>query len=60
MNREFIEDMSAAVSKGIAAGRTLEELKKTVTLDKYNVWPNFATARPNHIEAAYMNLRDHR
>ena len=60
MNREFLEDISAAVSRGIAEGRTLEELKKSVTLDKYNVWPNFATARPNHIEAAYTNLRDFR
>lgn len=60
MNRAFLEDISAAVSKGIAGGKTLEELKKTITLDKYSVWPNFANARPNHIEAAYTNLRDYR
>jgi glyoxylase-like metal-dependent hydrolase (beta-lactamase superfamily II) len=60
MNRQFLEDLSAAVSKGMSEGRTLDELKKTLTLDKYTVWPNFATVRPNAIEAAYLNLRDYR
>jgi hypothetical protein len=27
---------------------------------KYSVGPSFATARPNAIEAAYLNLRDYR
>jgi glyoxylase-like metal-dependent hydrolase (beta-lactamase superfamily II) len=60
MNREFLEELSAAVSKEMAALKPLDELKKTITLDKYSVWPNFATARPNHIEAAYANLRDYK
>ena len=59
-NREFLEDISAAVAKGMAEGKSLDELKKTVTLDKYNAWPNFATGRLDHIEAAYHNLRDYR
>jgi glyoxylase-like metal-dependent hydrolase (beta-lactamase superfamily II) len=59
MNREFLEDIAAAVAKGITDGRSLDELKKTITLDKYSAWPNFATARPNHIEAAYANLRNY-
>jgi glyoxylase-like metal-dependent hydrolase (beta-lactamase superfamily II) len=59
-NREFLEDVSAAVSKGLAEGRTLEELKKTITLDKYSAWPNFAAARLDHVEAAYNNLRDYK
>lgn len=60
MNREFLEDVSAAVSKGLAEGKTLAELKKTIALDKYTVWPNFASARENHIEAAFINLRDYK
>jgi glyoxylase-like metal-dependent hydrolase (beta-lactamase superfamily II) len=59
-NREFLEDISAAVSRGIAEGKTLDELKKTVTLDKYSAWPNFATARLDHVEAAFINLREYR
>jgi glyoxylase-like metal-dependent hydrolase (beta-lactamase superfamily II) len=59
-NREFLEDVSAAVSKGIAEGKSLDELKKTETLEKYAKWSNFATARANHIEQAYHNLRNRR
>ena len=29
-NREFLEDLSAAVSKGIAEGKSLDEIKRTV------------------------------
>ncbi len=56
-NREFLEDVAAGVQQGILEGRTADELKKTLTLDKYAKWPNFATARLNHIDAAYANLR---
>jgi glyoxylase-like metal-dependent hydrolase (beta-lactamase superfamily II) len=58
MNREFLEDISAAVSKALAAGQSLDEMKTAITLDKYGAWPNFANARAAHIEAAYRNLRD--
>jgi glyoxylase-like metal-dependent hydrolase (beta-lactamase superfamily II) len=59
-NREFLEDLSTAVQKGISEGKTLDELKQSVTLDKYAGWNNFATNRLNHIEAAYNNLRNYR
>ncbi len=59
-NREFLEDVAAAVSKGIADGKSLDELKQTVTLDKYKDWPGFATGRVAHIEAAYNNLRNYK
>ncbi len=56
-NREFLEDVMAAVSKGIAEGRSLDDLKRTVTLEKYSAWTNLASARLSHIEHAYNNLR---
>src|ERR1700733_9845425 len=58
-NREFLEDLSAAVSKGIAEGKSLDEIKRTVTLEKYAKWPNLAASLPNIIEQAYKNLRDY-
>jgi glyoxylase-like metal-dependent hydrolase (beta-lactamase superfamily II) len=58
-NREFLEDLSAAVSKGMAEGKSLDELKRTITLQKYAKWPNLATALPTNIEEAYKNLRDY-
>ena len=59
-NREFLEDLSAAVQKGIMEGKSLDELKQSVTLDKYAIWANFAANRLNHVEAAYNNLRNYR
>lgn len=57
-NRQFLEDLVADVQRGILEGRTLDELKKSVTLDAYAKWPNFAaTGRPANIEAAFNNLR---
>jgi glyoxylase-like metal-dependent hydrolase (beta-lactamase superfamily II) len=56
-NRKFLEDVGGAVRQGILEGRDLDELKKTVTLDAYSKWPNFATGRTNHIEQAYSNLK---
>jgi glyoxylase-like metal-dependent hydrolase (beta-lactamase superfamily II) len=56
-NRKFLEDLSAAVRKGILEGRDLDELKKTVTLETYAKWPNFSTARTANIEQAYSNLK---
>jgi hypothetical protein len=44
------------VQQGISEGRDLDELKKTITLDAYAAWPNFATARVTHIEAAFNNI----
>lgn len=57
-NRQFLEDVLAAVSKGIAQNKSLDDLKRTVTLEKYAMWPNLATARLSHIEHAYNNLRN--
>jgi glyoxylase-like metal-dependent hydrolase (beta-lactamase superfamily II) len=58
-NREFLEDLSAAVSKGIAEGKSLDEIKRTVRLEKYAKWPNLGASLPNVIEEAYKNLRDY-
>jgi glyoxylase-like metal-dependent hydrolase (beta-lactamase superfamily II) len=56
-NRKFLEDVAGAVRLGILEGRELDELKKTVTLQAYAAWPNFATGRVSHVEQAYANLR---
>ena len=58
--REFFEDLVAEVSAGIAAGRTLEELKETVRLEKYAGWANYERLRAYNVEAAYENLKRYR
>jgi hypothetical protein len=50
--------VAAAVKQGILEGRPLDDLKKSVTLDAYAGWPNFAaTGRLANIESAYNNLQ---
>jgi hypothetical protein len=43
----------------MAAGKTLEELKKTITLAKYKDWAYFDRLREANIAAAYANLKPH-
>jgi len=54
--RQFFEDLVAAVSDGMAAGLTLEELKDSVELAQYRDWENYARLLPDNVEAAYNNL----
>ena len=54
--RQYIEDLYAAVSEGIKAGRTVDELKKTVTLDRHKNRGGYAQQRETFIQSAYDNL----
>jgi len=60
--RQFFEDLMAAVSAGIREGKTVEELQKTIRLDKYRNWNGYtqtAVATPSleqAIQSAYANL----
>jgi glyoxylase-like metal-dependent hydrolase (beta-lactamase superfamily II) len=58
--RQFFEDLMAAVDAGIAQGKSLEELKKTITLEKYKDWVYYQRLRADNIEAAYNNLKAYR
>jgi glyoxylase-like metal-dependent hydrolase (beta-lactamase superfamily II) len=59
-NREFFEDLTAAVSAGMAQGKSLAELRQTITLDKYRNWAGYAARRAPTIESAFNNLRLYR
>ena len=58
--REFMEDLVAAVSAGMAAGKSLDELKRTILLEKYKSWAFYEKLRTDNIEAAYNNLKNYR
>jgi len=58
--RVYFEDLVADVSAGIAAGKSLEELKQSVTLEKYRGWVNYERLRSYNVEAAYNNLKLYR
>jgi glyoxylase-like metal-dependent hydrolase (beta-lactamase superfamily II) len=54
--REYFEQLRAEVAAGMAAGQTLEQLKASVQLERYEDWANYERLRPYNVEAAYRNL----
>jgi glyoxylase-like metal-dependent hydrolase (beta-lactamase superfamily II) len=58
--RRYFEDLTAAVSAGMAAGQSLEQLMQSVRLERYRDWVNYDRLRENNIEAAYRNLQLYR
>jgi hypothetical protein len=58
--REYFEDLVAAVSAGMAAGQSLEQLEQSVKLTKYRDWKNYERLRTYNVEAAYHNLQLYR
>jgi glyoxylase-like metal-dependent hydrolase (beta-lactamase superfamily II) len=55
-HRQYREDLRTAVAAGIAAGRTLEQLKQTVTMDKYKDWEFFPQWRADNVAGMYQIL----
>jgi glyoxylase-like metal-dependent hydrolase (beta-lactamase superfamily II) len=58
--RGFLEDLRDAVAKGMAEGKSMEELKRTLLLEKYKNWAFYDRLREDNIEAAYLNLKMYR
>jgi glyoxylase-like metal-dependent hydrolase (beta-lactamase superfamily II) len=54
--REYFEYLRDEVAAGMAAGKTLDELKEGVRLERYRDWANFDRLRAYNVEAAYRNL----
>jgi glyoxylase-like metal-dependent hydrolase (beta-lactamase superfamily II) len=57
--RQYFEDLRADVVQGMAAGKTLAELKESLLLEKYRSWAHYDTLRKDNIEAAYLNLKNY-
>ena len=53
--REWLENLRDEVSEGIAAGRSLEELQETITMDAYRDWESYQSL-PDVIASAYQSL----
>lgn len=54
--RQWLEDLQAAVSAGIKAGKSLDELQKTVKLEKYKGWAGYDMQLPMMVQSAYNSL----
>jgi glyoxylase-like metal-dependent hydrolase (beta-lactamase superfamily II) len=53
----YLEDISTGVAAGIAAGRSLAEIQKTLTLDAYKGFERWDTNREAHIAAVYATIK---
>ena len=54
----YLEDVSNGVASGIAAGKSLAEIQKTLTLDAYKRFERWDTIREAHIAAVSSNRWD--
>ena len=53
MTQQYLEDLAKGVAAGVAAGRSLQEIQKTLTLDAYKGFERWDTNRATHIAAVY-------
>lgn len=56
-NIKYREDLRAAVAKAIAAGQTVEEAQKSVTMDAYKDWEFYDQQRPQNVAGMYRALK---
>ena len=58
--REFLEDLQSQVQAGIAAGRSVDEIQKTVNLSKYSTFVGYPDQVPAIVRSAYLSLTQYR
>ena len=58
--RQYFEALVSAVSAGMAAGKSLDELVQSIRLPAYQHWSNYERLRAYNVEAAYANLKLYR
>jgi glyoxylase-like metal-dependent hydrolase (beta-lactamase superfamily II) len=54
---QYLEDLSTGVAAGIAAGRSLPDIQKTLTLDTYKGWDRYDMLREGHIAQVYRTMK---
>jgi glyoxylase-like metal-dependent hydrolase (beta-lactamase superfamily II) len=52
----YLAELRDAVARGIAEEKTLSELQKSVTMDKYRAWENYDAWRAENVEGMYARL----
>jgi glyoxylase-like metal-dependent hydrolase (beta-lactamase superfamily II) len=56
-SQRYLEDLANGVAAGVAAGRSLADIQRTLTLDAYKGFERWDTVRTGHIAAVYATLR---
>jgi glyoxylase-like metal-dependent hydrolase (beta-lactamase superfamily II) len=55
-NIRYREELKAAVAKAIAAGQSVEDAQKSVTMDAYKDWEFYEQQRPQNVVGMYRAL----
>ena len=55
--RQYLEDLANGVAAGIGAGRTLQQIQQSLTLEKYKDWERYEAQRPAHIAQVYATIK---
>jgi glyoxylase-like metal-dependent hydrolase (beta-lactamase superfamily II) len=58
--REYFQYLTKEVSAAMSKGLSLEEMKRTITLEPYKDWKYYQQSRAMNIEAAYYNLKSYK
>lgn len=58
--RRYVEELRAEVLGHMRAGRTLEEIKQTVTMDAYRDWGRYDQWRELNVQGMYRHLQLYR
>ena len=53
----YLEDLSKGVAAGVAAGQTLTQIQKSLTLDAYKGFERWDTVREAHIAQVYATMQ---
>lgn len=59
-HRAYLEDLYRAVLREARAGKSLEEVKQSIKLEKYKDWGQYKDWLPLNIEGMYRNIQLHR
>ncbi len=59
-NRQYLEELHDAVLTGLRAGKSVDELKASITLDAYKAWGQYGAWRPLNIEGMARIIGAHR
>ena len=60
LHRQYFEDLHDAVLAAARAGKSLEEMKQSIRLEKYKDWGQYENWREMNIEGMYNQIRLHR
>ena len=54
----YLEELRAEVLRGLQAGKSVDELKRSVTMEKYRDWANYEQWRALNVEGMARHLQE--